>query len=169
MGGAFDDHPINTASCVMLVIDSFDSLCYSCAMGTLETATTALRDLEDLLRITPPGELDQHMLAERVHEVHQLLTGDDAPWIGTTVAKRLLGVGSENTVKAWARIGLLRSRQLPHGRIQVHLDDVLQRRAENDALRSVEGEELSPEELRVIREERPGTNPWERDTGAHAQ
>ncbi len=46
-------------------------------------------------------------------------------WIGTTHAKRLLGVGSENTVKAWVRYGYLRGRVLPNGRTQVRLDDVL--------------------------------------------
>jgi predicted site-specific integrase-resolvase len=46
-------------------------------------------------------------------------------WIGTTRAKRLLGVGSENTVKAWVRYGYLRGRVLPNGRTQVRLDDVL--------------------------------------------
>ena len=132
-------------------------------MSTLETATTALRDLEILLRSTPPGELDPVALAEQVRAVHHLLAGEDARWIGTTSAKRLLGVGSENTVKAWARLGLLRSRQLPHGRVQVLLDDVLRRRAENEALLAMDGEELSPDELRILKEEHPGTNPWERE------
>ena len=134
-------------------------------MSTLETATAALRDLETLLRTTPAGELDQVALAERVRAVRDLLAGEDARWIGTTTAKRLLGVGSENTVKAWARLGLLRSRQLPHGRTQVLLDDVLRRRAENEALLAIDGEELSPDELHILQEERPGTNPWEREQG----
>ena len=138
-------------------------------MSTLETATTALRELEALLRTTPPGELDQVALAEQVRTVHQLLAGEDALWIGTTTAKRLLGVGSENTVKAWARLGLLRSRQLPHGRIQVHLDDVLHRRAENAALLTIDGAELSPDELRILHEERPGTNPWDRECGVQPE
>ena len=132
-------------------------------MSTLETATNALRDLEALLRTTPPGGLDPVALAERVRAVQHLLAGEEVRWIGTTAAKRLLGVGSENTVKAWARLGLLRSRQRPHGRIQVLLDDVLRRRAENEALLAVDGEELVPDELRSLKEERPGTNPWERE------
>lgn len=138
-------------------------------MSTLETATHALRDLESLLRSTPPGELDPIALAEQVRAVQHLLEGEDARWIGTTAAKRLLGVASENTVKAWARLGLLHSRQLPHGRIQVSLDDVLRRRAENDALLAIGGEELSAEELGVLKQERPGTNPWERKSNGHVE
>ena len=131
-------------------------------MSTLDSATNALRDIEALLRTTPPGGLDPVALAERVRAVRHLLARDEARWIGTTAAKRLLGVGSENTVKAWARLGLLRSRQRPHGRIQVLLDDVLRLRAEHEALLAVDGQELSPDELRFLKEERPGTNPWER-------
>ena len=134
-------------------------------MSTLEAATIGLRDLEALLRAPPPGGLDPVALADRVRAVRHLLAGEDARWIGTTAAKRLLGVGSENTVKAWARLGLLRSRQLPHGRVQVLLDDVLRRRAENEALLAMDGAELSPDELRILKEERPGTNPWEREPG----
>lgn len=122
-----------------------------------------------LLRTTPPGELDQAALAEQVRAVHELLAGEDARWVGTTAAKRLLGVGSENTVKAWARLGLLRSRQLPHGRIQVLLDDVLRQRAEREALLAINGEELSPDKLRILKEERPGTNPWEREQGVQPE
>ena len=131
-------------------------------MSTLEAATTALRDLEVLLRTTPPGELDPIALADGARAVQHLLAGDEARWIGTTTAKRLLGVGSEQTVKAWARLGLLRSRHRPHGRIQVLLDDVLRRRAENEALLTIDGEELTPDELHSLKDERPGRNPWER-------
>ena len=53
-------------------------------MSTLETATTALRELEALLPTTPLGALDQIALAEQVRAVHQLLAGEDALWIGTT-------------------------------------------------------------------------------------
>src|SRR5919199_3696456 len=107
-------------------------------MSILKAATNALRDLEALLRTSPTDALDPIAVAERVREVRQLLTRDDAHWIGTTEAKQLLGVGSENTVKAWARLGLLDSRKLPNGRIQLRLDDVLRRRAENDALRAID-------------------------------
>jgi hypothetical protein len=102
-------------------------------------------------------------VAERIHCVVELLSGEDARWVGTTEAKRLLGVSSENTVKAWARLRLLRSRTLPNGRVQVLLDDVLNRRAETEDLTAIGGEELSPDELRTLRETRPGTSPWQRE------
>ena len=47
-----------------------------------------------------------------------------AAWIGTTHARRLLDVGSENTIKNWVRYGYLRGRRLPNGRVQVLLEDV---------------------------------------------
>lgn len=102
-------------------------------------------------------------LAERLRAVRRLLSTDEARWVGTTEAKRLLGLGSENTVKAWARTGLLRSRTLPNGRTQVLLDDVLRRREEREGLSAIGGDDLTEEELRVLREARPGTNPWERE------
>jgi hypothetical protein len=46
-------------------------------------------------------------------------------WLGTTRAKRLLGVGSENTIRNWVRYGYLRARRLPNGRIQVLQSDVV--------------------------------------------
>ncbi|HET7769172.1 MAG TPA: hypothetical protein VFN74_10405 [Chloroflexota bacterium] len=52
-----------------------------------------------------------------------------AAWIGTTHARRLLDVGSENTIKNWVRYGYLRGRRLPNGRIQVLLEDVRRIRA----------------------------------------
>ena len=130
-------------------------------MSTRQEALAALRDLKSLLLASPPGGLDPVVVAERTREVLQLLSGEDERWIGTTEAKRLLGIGYENTVEAWARLGLLRSRRLPNGRVQVLLDDVLHRRAEREGLMAIGGDELSPDQLRILTETRPGKNPWE--------
>jgi hypothetical protein len=133
-------------------------------MSILEEVISSLRSTEaELLASDREGCLDATHLAERIHRVVELLSREDARWVGTTEAKRLLGVSSENTVKAWARLGLLRSRTLPNGRVQVLLDDVLQRRGETEDLTGIGGDELSPEELRILREGRPGSNPWERE------
>lgn len=132
-------------------------------MNIVERAVSGLREIEsELLAASEPGSLDPVRVARRIGDVAALLADDDARWVGTTEAKRLLGVSSENTVKAWARSGLLRNRKLPNGRIQVLLDDVLERRAETEDLTAIGGDELTPEELRLLRKSRPGTNPWQR-------
>lgn len=133
-------------------------------MGILQRAVSGLRDIEsDLLAAPPAALVDAERVALRIRRVAELLSDQDARWVGTTDAKRLLGVRSENTVKAWARAGLVRHRTLPNGRVQVLLDDVLERRAEVEDLTAIGGEALSAAELRVLRETRPGTNPWQRE------
>ncbi len=131
-------------------------------MTVLEEATKALSDLEMELLQPAKGGLDAVSLAERIHSVRKLLSKQETRWVGTTAAKRLLALGSENTVKVWARTGLLRSRTLPNGRIQVLLDDVLRLREETEGLSAFGGEDLTEEELQIMREGRPGKNPWER-------
>src|SRR3712207_2451596 len=103
-------------------------------MVRLDTATRMLRELAVTLRTTPRGAIDPTVVDDRVAEVLDLLSPEGACWIGTTESKRLLGVSSENTVKAWARLGLLRSHMLPNGWTQVLLDDARRRRAEDEAL-----------------------------------
>jgi hypothetical protein len=132
-------------------------------MSVIQEARAALREIEMMLTSVPQGQLDPVVVADKVREVLHLLSREEARWIGTTEAKRLLGVRSENTVRAWARLGLLRNRTLPNGRVQVLLDDVLTRRGENEDLLAIGGEDLSPGELRVMKAERPGRNPWERE------
>jgi hypothetical protein len=132
-------------------------------MSALREATRALHDLEADLATAKPGELDLALLATRVRAVLDLLAREERQWLGTTEAKRLLGVGSENTVKAWARLGLLRSRVLPNGRTQVLLDDVLHQRAATENLTAIGGDDLTADELHVMHDARPGVTPWERD------
>jgi hypothetical protein len=45
----------------------------------------------------------------------------------------------------------------------VRLDDVLYRRAEREGLMAIGGDELTQDELRTMKEARPGRNPWERE------
>ena len=61
-------------------------------------------------------------------------SSDKGEWIGTVEAQRLLGMHSVNTVKAWAKRGWLRSKELPNGRVKVSLEDVLRRREDDEAL-----------------------------------
>ena len=113
-------------------------------MSILRRLARDLRDLEADLR-------DRPAVAARLHAVARLLESDEVRWVGTTEAKRLLGVGSENTVKAWARLGLLRSRREANGRLKVALEDVLrQREVQHDLEEHSGDEELSPEELEIL-------------------
>ncbi len=115
-------------------------------MSILRRLARDLRDLEADLR-------DRPAVAARLHEVARLLESDEVQWVGTTEAKRLLGVDSENPVKAWARLGLLRSRRAPNGRLKVHLDDVLREARAREALEAMGGidEPLTGEEWDALR------------------
>lgn len=107
-------------------------------------------------------------LRGRVAELRRRVGAPDAVWVGTTEAKRLLGIKTEHTIKAWARLGLLRSRTLPNGRVQVHLDDVRRRAAEREALSTPWDGPMTDEEVEVLAETRPGTPPWKRTPPATA-
>ena len=132
-------------------------------MSVLQKATKTLSEIEsELLAANGADSLDPARLAEQVHQVRELLSGEDAEWVGEEEARRILGFTVENAIKAWARLELLRSR-IQDGRLEVRLDDVLYRRMENEALRAIGGEDLTEEELKIMREERPGKNPWERE------
>lgn len=89
---------------------------------------SVLRQLDNRLSVLESRLADRPEEAGEVRAIRRLLADPDELWIGTVEAQRLLGVRSVNTVKAWARLGLLRSRRLPNGRLKVHLDDVLSER-----------------------------------------
>jgi hypothetical protein len=139
-------------------------------MTALDEATSALRELEpELLEPTKGGMASVH-LAERLRAVRKLLSGQEARWVGTAKAKRLLAVDSEETVKAWAQRGFLRSRTVSNGRLQVLLDDVLRRREETEGLSAIDGDqEISTEEaLRLLRP-RPAKYLWDHELPASTQ
>lgn len=83
-------------------------------------------------------------------------------WLGLAEAKRLLDASGEEVIRAWADWGLLRSRTRPTGELQVFRTDVLYRKAEQDGLEAIGGEELTPEELDQLEAARPGIAPWKR-------
>jgi hypothetical protein len=95
---------------------------------------SVLRQIDDRLAALESRLADRPEVVGEVRAIRRLLTGGDGAWIGTVEAQRLLGVKSINTVKAWARLGLLRSRRAPNGRLKVHLDDVLRERQTYEAL-----------------------------------
>ena len=95
-------------------------------MSALRHALDELRAIEVELRAGAMGDvLDANRVADRIHEVAETLSHGDSLWVGTTEAKRLIGIRSEQTIRSWARSGRLRSRTLPNGRIQVLRDDIL--------------------------------------------
>jgi len=106
-------------------------------LAALEAAVAANRDALD-----------------EVRAIRRLLAAPENQWIGTVHAKRLLGVQSVNTVKAWARLGLLRSRQDPNGRLKVHLEDVLRERQMYEALSAMGSVDtpLTKEELEALQQ-----------------
>jgi len=69
-------------------------------MSILQEATDELRTLTtELLEGGQEGSLVPTRVAERLQRVVALLSDEEASWIGTTEAKRLLGVRSEHTVE----------------------------------------------------------------------
>lgn len=132
-------------------------------MAVLDQVTSERQEIEDESLAPTQGGGESLRLVERLRHIRKLLSREEARWIGTAEAKGLLGVASEHIVEAWVRMGLLHSRTLPDGRIQVPLDEVLYRREAQEGLSAIGGDELTDEELRIMRETRPGTNPWERE------
>ncbi len=130
-------------------------------MSVIQRLVNELRAIEaDLLGAPEAAASSPASVARRLHRVIALLAGEDAHSVTAAEAKRLLGLNSERAVKDWARIGLLRSRTRPGGRVHVLLADVLERRAETEDLTALGGDELSPDELRRLRDNRPGVEPW---------
>lgn len=95
-------------------------------------------------------------LRDKVRTIRLLLADPERQWIGTVEAQRLLGVQSIDTVKDWAKLGLLRSRRGPSGRLKVHLDDVLREaRAQRDleAMCGIDEPEEANEVIRQVRQQ----------------
>jgi hypothetical protein len=140
------------------------SVRYTRSMSMHQEATGLLREVKAKLASAPQGELDLAWSETRIREALKLLARDEPKWISAAEAQRLLGVAWESTVLTRARAGLLRSRPIADGGIEVRLDDVLYRRMEAEGLLAIGGDEMTPEELRILKEGR-GKNPWERDGG----
>jgi len=92
---------------------------YAGTVTSLRKAVEVLRSLRAELLVDATAHIDPLDIADRVGEAIDYIDTSDHDWVGTTKAKRLLGVASERTIRAWADKGVLESRQLPNGRIQV--------------------------------------------------
>jgi hypothetical protein len=115
-------------------------------MSVLRQVHKRLIDLETRLSDRPDE-------ASEVRAIRHMLDGDEGGWIGTVDAQHLLGMQSVNTVKAWAKRGLLRSKRLSNGRLKVSLTDVLDERHRIDALSAMGSIDtpLTDEELELAR------------------
>ncbi len=105
-------------------------------MSVLTEAIDKLREIEEALQ-------DHPGLARQVHDVAVSLGSGAAQWIGLAEATALLEVYPEEVVADWAQIGMLRSRYLPNGSLQVSLDDVLQQQSMYAALAAGWPDDLS--------------------------
>ena len=132
-------------------------------MSTRRNANSSLRELKSLLGGAPQGTLDPSIVGSKVREALRALSNEPPVWISDAEAARLLGIHRGETVRSWVQLGLLRGRSGADGCLQVRLDDVLSRRAETEGLMAIGGEEMTPEELRILSGERPGKNPWQRE------
>src|SRR4051794_31280857 len=131
-------------------------------MSVLAEARRRLENLEQRLTDAAlPTEVGEELQGQ-VRSIRDLLGDPSAEWIGTTEAKRLLGLKTEHTVKAWAKAGLLHSKTGPNGRTLVSLEDVLRRAQETDALRTSWDAPLSEDEATTLQQTRPGSTPWRR-------
>jgi hypothetical protein len=132
-------------------------------MTVVDEVTKALQELEpELLQPLYVGSAAID-LADRIHAVRKLLAKQEARWIGTAEAQRLLGFSLEKAVMARVRWGTFRSRQLPDGHLEVLLDDVLREREVIEGLSAFGRENPRQEELERMFGDQPGTNPWERE------
>ena len=119
--------------------------------------TTALAELLTLLRATPQGSLPLTDIRALETTVRRL-GYDDPCWVDGEDAKALLGITHDGTVPLLVRHGQVRSRGG-----EVRLVDVLYQRLVAESLLAIGGDELTPEELRVLSAARPGTLPWQRE------
>jgi hypothetical protein len=132
-------------------------------MPKLDEALAALREIEPELRKPTQEGMASSNLAERLRGIRKLLAKQETQWISTAKAQQLLAFSSEDNVKTWVRIGMLRGRTLPDGRMEVPLDDVLREREAREGLLAFGGDDLTEEELEIMYNGRPGTVPWERE------
>ena len=69
---------------------------------------------------------------------------------------------SDLTIPAMIQHGQNRGHVSPGGVCSAGLVDVLRERWVPESLLAPGGDELSPEEFKRMKDDRPGTNPWER-------
>lgn len=131
-------------------------------MSTTHETTTELKEMLALLRSTPLGSLPiEHV--RPVEEAAYRLAREEPCWIPIADVYPLMGATVPGSIAYLVELGLLRGRAEPDCSLSIRLDDILYRRAEREGLMAFGGEEMTEEELRILRESRPGRNPWDRE------
>jgi hypothetical protein len=128
-------------------------------MSRHEEATDLLRDVQAKLAAAPQGELDLEWVQTHLPAALKLLAHEAPRWISTAEAQQLLGIAWESAVAYWADIGWLRSRPNPSGGIEVRLDDVLDRRLVRESLLAIGGDDMTADELRILKGGHSHTRP----------
>ena len=131
-------------------------------MSTKQEATTELKEMLALLRATPLGSLPiEHV--RPVEEMAYRLAREEPCWVPEADAYPLMGATVPGSIAYHAQRGYLRGRTESDGSLSIRLDDILYRRAQTEGLMAFGGDEMTEEELRILRESRPGRNPWDRE------
>jgi hypothetical protein len=100
--------------------------------------------------------------AAELEPVIRALSEPDVAVIDAEAARRLLGLGPA-TVARWLELGILPGRRdEATGEWIIPLAEVLRLRAEQEALTTAGGEDLTGEELAALSAARPGLLPWQR-------
>jgi len=132
-----------------------------------EELEQSLALLNDVIDTRAKEAADRIRAALREAEQEDFLT--------TAEAARALGIRSVNTIKLWVKTGYLQGRKIG-GRTHIPRTEI--ERLENDervrAMRAVgrlheessdlgRDEGMTPDELRMLNDGRPGTLPWQRE------
>jgi hypothetical protein len=131
-------------------------------MSTAHETTTELKEMLALLRETPLGRLPiEHV--RPVEEAAYRLARHEPCWVSEEDTYPLMGATVPGSIAYLVKLGLLRGRTEPDGSLSIRLDDILYRRAEREGLMAFGGDEMTEEELRILRESRAGRNPWDHE------
>lgn len=92
---------------------------------------------------------------------HEQPAGNAAPeWLTLAAARDLLGAASEDVLRYWVRLRLLRSCALPDGELRVSREDVLYQKGWQDINAAFPGEEMTEEELAARHQAGQELLPW---------
>jgi hypothetical protein len=120
-------------------------------MAAVDEVTRVLKEIEPDLSRPAESAVESFALQDRIRALRKLIAEHGDRWISVAKAKRFLLSSSEEYVEAWAKRGWLRSRTSSKGRLQLSLDDVLEKRENDEALTAIDnGVPITPEEAMYL-------------------